>query len=61
VEHLKDTSLSQVLASVTDIRIGWRGLPGTNTVAYYENTSITNVKSFIIFSPGPNVIKHFCP
>jgi hypothetical protein len=61
VEPLKDASLSPAMAFVTNIRIGWRGLPGTNAVAYYENTSITNVKSFIIFCPGPNVIKHFCP
>jgi hypothetical protein len=25
------------MASPTNIRLGWKGLPGTNTLAYYEN------------------------
>jgi hypothetical protein len=25
------------LASPANIRLGWIGLPGTNTLAYYEN------------------------
>jgi hypothetical protein len=24
----------------TNIRLGWKGLPGTNTLAYYENPQI---------------------
>jgi hypothetical protein len=35
-----------------NIRPGWRGLPGTNTLAYYENPSITAVKFFIVQAPG---------
>ncbi len=31
VEHLKACSLP------ANIRLGWKGLPGTNTLAYYEN------------------------
>ncbi len=27
-------------------RVGWKGLPGTNTLAYNENPQITAVKSF---------------
>jgi hypothetical protein len=30
----------------------WKGLPGTNTLAYYENPSITAVKSFIVQAWG---------
>jgi hypothetical protein len=30
---------------------GWRSLPGTYTVAYYEHSQITSVKSFITFGP----------
>ncbi len=30
VEHLKG-------ALPTNIRLGWKGLPGTNTLAYYGN------------------------
>jgi hypothetical protein len=26
-----------LLASPTDIRLNWKGLPKTNTLAYYEN------------------------
>ncbi len=33
------------LASPTNIRLGWKGLPGTNTLAYYKNPLITAVKS----------------
>jgi hypothetical protein len=29
--------LRRLLASPTNIRLGWKGLPGTNTLAYYEN------------------------
>jgi hypothetical protein len=29
----------------TNIRLGWKGLLGTNTPAYYENSLITSVKS----------------
>jgi hypothetical protein len=42
-----------------DIRLGWKGLPGTYTLAYYENPKITAVKSFIVQARGPNVIKLF--
>jgi len=26
------------LALPTNIRLGWKGLPGTNTLAYYQNS-----------------------
>ena len=37
VEHLKGVSLGSALALVANIRLGWKGLPETNTIAYYEN------------------------
>ena len=37
---------------LTTIRLGWKGLPGTNSLAYYENPSITTVKSFVGMAPG---------
>jgi hypothetical protein len=37
VEHLKDASLGKALALLTNIRLGWIGFPGTNTLAYYKN------------------------
>jgi hypothetical protein len=45
------------LALPTNIRLGWKGLPGTNTLAYYENSEITTVKSFIVKATGANVKK----
>jgi hypothetical protein len=35
-----------------DNRLGWKGLPGENTLAYYENPSITALKSFITLATG---------
>ncbi len=35
----------------TNNRLGWKGLPGTNTLAYYENSKITALKSFITSAP----------
>jgi hypothetical protein len=34
---MKGTPLKgRLLASPTNIRLGWKGLPGTNAVTYYE-------------------------
>jgi hypothetical protein len=40
------------LALPTNIRLGWTGLPGRNTLAYYENLKITAVKSLIVKALG---------
>jgi hypothetical protein len=37
VEHLKGASLVKSLALPANIRLGWKGLSGTNTLAYYQN------------------------
>jgi hypothetical protein len=34
-------------------RLGWKGLPGTNTLAYYGNRQL----SFMIQAPRANVMK----
>ncbi len=34
----------RLLASPTNIRVVWKGLPGTNTLAYYENPLVKAVK-----------------
>ncbi len=36
---------------LTKIRIGWKGSPCTNSLAYYKHLSITSLKSFITFDP----------
>jgi hypothetical protein len=51
VEQLKGVSLGKTLALPANIRLGWKGLPRTNTLAYYENLQITPVKSFIVQAP----------
>ncbi len=48
---------SEVLPA--NIRLGWKGLAGTKTIAYYENSYITAVKCLITFDPNVNVMEHF--
>jgi hypothetical protein len=59
VEQLKGASLSSALALLENIGLGWKGLPGTNTLAYYKHSQITAVKSFITMgsSVDDNAIK----
>jgi hypothetical protein len=45
------------LALPANIRLGWKGLPGTNTLAYYKNPLITAVKSFIVQAPDDTIRK----
>jgi hypothetical protein len=46
VEHLKGATFGLAMALPTYIRLVWRGLPGTNAVAYLKKLSIKAVKSF---------------
>jgi hypothetical protein len=41
----------------TNSIIGWEGMRETNTLAYYEHSKITNVKSFITLGPRACNIK----
>jgi hypothetical protein len=41
------------------IRLGWKGLPATTTLAYYESPYTTAVKSFVGLAPGGSAIKLF--
>jgi hypothetical protein len=36
----------------SNIRIGWKDLPGTNPLAYYKNLQLTTIKSFITLAPS---------
>jgi len=38
VEHLKGYSMGLAPALLTNIRLGWKGFPGANTLAYCENS-----------------------
>ncbi len=44
------------LALLASVRLGWKGLPGTNTLAYYEHYWIKSLTTLI---HGPNVQKFF--
>jgi hypothetical protein len=52
VEQLKDASLEEALALPAYIGLGWKSLPGTNALVYYEHGAI---KMFIILTSGPSV------
>jgi hypothetical protein len=39
------------------VTLGWKSLPGTNTLAYYENSKIVDKRSFKKLSPGACIIK----
>jgi hypothetical protein len=43
----------------TSIRLGCKGLPETNTLAYSEYSLFTDVKRLITLGPGVNVINTF--
>ncbi len=61
VEHLKGGSLRKTQALSTIIRLGRKGLPRTNTLAYYENSKLMAAKSFITKAPGANVMNFLLP
>jgi hypothetical protein len=42
VEHLKRASLEYAPALPANIRLGWKGLPGTNTLAFYGRKKFYN-------------------
>ncbi len=45
-------------ASLASIGLGWKGLSGTNTLAYYNHLSIVDVKSFITLGPDQSGDPH---
>ncbi len=55
-EHLKGVSLGQAL--LQNIRLGWKDLRGTNTLAYHEPLLVTKEKRFITLKLHVNVIKN---
>ncbi len=58
MKHLSSAPLQgRLLASHTNIRLGWQGLPGTNALAYYEKSYLMAVESFITLAPGSKKIR----
>jgi hypothetical protein len=43
---------SRLLSSHTNIRLGWKGLPEKNTIAYYKNPYNTAIKSSLVQAPA---------
>ncbi len=52
VDYLKGASLGQALALPATTRLGWKGLPRTNTLVYYRNPKIMAIISFMIQAPA---------
>ncbi len=51
MEHMEGPSLWRALGLLPNIRSGWKGLPETNTLAYYKRLQITAVK-YLWVRPG---------
>ncbi len=47
-----EINLGKLLALSANIRLGCKCLPVTNTQTFYENSQITDAKSFITLVPG---------
>jgi hypothetical protein len=45
-------STGRLLALPINNRLRWKSLAGANTLAYYENSQLTTVKSFITLALG---------
>jgi hypothetical protein len=52
MEHLKCVSFRKALVLPVNFRLGWKDLPGTNTLAYSKISLITAVNFFITLGPG---------
>jgi hypothetical protein len=60
VKHLSGALLmGRFLSLLTSIRLGWKELAGTNTLAYLKKLQITPIKSFITLDASVNLIKLF--
>jgi hypothetical protein len=58
LKNLSDAPLrGRLLALPANNRLSWIGLQGTNTLAYYENSQLKAVKSFIILAPANSMAK----
>jgi hypothetical protein len=57
VKHLKGVSIGLALAFKENIRLGCKGWPRTNALAYYKYSKLTAVKSFITLALGPMLFK----
>ncbi len=59
--NLKGASLGYAPVLLANIRLGWKGLPATNTLADYKHLKITDVKRFITLGPVDVVQREYSP
>ncbi len=60
LEHLSDASfLGKLLMFTANVRLDWKVIASTNTLADLASSTVTKEKYFITMTPGPNVIKLF--
>jgi hypothetical protein len=61
VKHLYGAPLKDRLLAFSTNRLCWKSLPETNTLAYYVNSKIRDVKSFTTLAPGGQYYKKHSP
>ncbi len=49
--NISSMVFSRLLAIITNIRLDWKSFAGANTLAYYINSQITDIKGFITLAP----------
>jgi hypothetical protein len=60
LEDLSDASfLGKLLMFPENVRLDWKVIASTNTLAYLASSTVTKEKCFITLTPGPNIIKLF--
>ena len=60
MEHLSDASfLGKLLVFPANVRIDWKVVASTNTLAYLASSTVTKEKSFITLTPSVKVIRLF--
>ncbi len=58
LEHLSDASfLGKLLVLTANVRLDWKVIASTNTLAYLASSLATKEKSFMALTPGDNVKK----
>ncbi len=59
VVHVKVTSLKdRLLYLFTNVRLRLKGMPTTNTLAYYEHSDIYDVKILITLGPSVDAVNY---
>ncbi len=58
MEHLSDASfLGKLLVFPPNVRLDWKVIASTNTLAYLASSTVTNEKSFITLTHSDHFIK----